>query len=79
MKLRWSSIDGTSWRAMTENEVTAEVKLVEDNSPLQDHSATRQYYSLRISNLQYQDYHEDYIVANRDRAETILLERAGLL
>jgi hypothetical protein len=70
MKLRWSSIDGTSWRAMTENEVTAEVKLVEDNTP---------HYSLRISNLQYQDYHEDYIVANRDRAETILLERAGLL
>ena len=69
MKLRWSSIDGTSWRAMTENGFIGNVVLVEEVDE----------YLITIMSSSDDELSEVYTTSSRQSAETILLERAGLL
>lgn len=69
MKLRWSSIDGTSWRAMTDNGFIGNVVLVEEVDE----------YLITIMSSSDDELSEVYTTSSRQSAETILLERAGLL
>lgn len=69
MKLRWSSIDGTSWRAMTDNGFIGYVAYHEEHGE----------YSLHIMSASDDSLNEVYATASRQAAETLLLERAGLL
>jgi len=72
MKLRWSSIDGTSWRAMTDNGFIGNVVLLDEDNQ----------YLVAITNSEMDSdlsEPEVYATASRQSAETLLLERAGLL
>ena len=69
MQLRWSSIDGTSWRAMTDNGFIGNVVFVEELDE----------YLITIMSASDDSLNEVYTTASRQSAETLLLERAGLL
>lgn len=72
MQLRWSSIDGTSWRAMTDNGFIGNVVLLDEDNQ----------YLISITNSEMDSdlsEPEVYATSSRQSAETLLLERAGLL